>query len=64
MSAVIPGLIIDAPLVLIGAGGLYLQWRSLRKHVDKVTTEQTREFQQQLNKQTRQIAGTDPEDER
>ena len=57
MSAVVPGLIIDAPLVLVGTVGLYLQWRSLRKHVDKVTTQQTHEVRQLLNSQTRQLSG-------
>ena len=39
MSSVVPGLIVEAPLVLVTVVSIWLGNRRTRRHVDKVTAD-------------------------
>ena len=45
---VLPGLLTGIPYILIGGGGLYLNWRAGRKNL----RDQTKELQRNLDEQT------------
>lgn len=44
LNLVLPGLIVSLPLTLLEGIGLWLQYRALRRHVEKVARRQTAEL--------------------
>lgn len=50
---VLPGLIVSLPLCVLTGFGLWLQWRSMRRHVERVTDQQTHQFRRITDRQTR-----------